>query len=90
MPELGDDGGHSSMDLADSNDTFQQEIIVDVVPIDIESTIRCHRDNIEDKVLLGVASADETMVENNNDEEDGEHEISDGDIDADIDYDMFF
>ena len=89
VPELGENGEPISMDLPESNDAFQQENIIGVVPIDIESTIQCNRDDVENEPMLGVTSIDETMVENRQDEENNEHVISDADMDdADVDADM--
>ena len=73
-------GGGKSNDNTEDSDTFQQEVIVDVVSINVEDNIidYCMGD-VETKVVLeGGTSRDANQNE--------EHDILD--IDLDMDYDM--
>ncbi|KAG5523959.1 hypothetical protein RHGRI_031011 [Rhododendron griersonianum] len=72
------------------------------VPIDIEGNIRFHREDVEVEVIAGVGPLHETAENLTDDEVDEEHEIigedmnaeageddeiSDADMDPDMDYD---
>ncbi|KAI8555251.1 hypothetical protein RHMOL_Rhmol05G0160200 [Rhododendron molle] len=70
------------------DDTFQQESITSVAPINVEAEVHCHRDGVEDEVMLGVGPLDETIEESGDDEDDEDDEIPDVEIDPDMDYDM--
>ena len=58
-------GDGESNDHMEANDTFQQETITDVVPIDIENNVQYCRDNVE----LEVIQEDEIMAEHRKDDE---------------------
>ena len=75
-------GGEESNDNTEDSDTFQQEVIVDVVSINVEDNIidYCMGD-VETEVVL----EDGTSRDANQNEE---HGIPDVDVDVDMDYDM--
>ena len=77
VPEV---GGGESNDNTEDSDVFQQEAIVDVVPINVEDNIieYCIGD-----VETEIVSEGETSRDANQNEE---HDISD--VDVDMDYDM--
>ncbi|KAG5523949.1 hypothetical protein RHGRI_030824 [Rhododendron griersonianum] len=83
-------------------DAFQQESMTSGVPIDIEGNIWFRREDVEVEVIAGVGPLHETTENLTNDEVDEEHEIigedinnkageddelSDADMDPDMDYD---
>ena len=75
-------------DPAENNDVFQQENIIDVVPINIDPIVRYCRDDVEFNVISEVGSSDAIMEDNRDDEGDEDHNIPDVDMDPDMDYDM--
>ena len=76
IPEVG--GGESNDNIEDS-DAFQQEAIVDVVPINVEDNIEYCMGDVETEVVLERRTSRDA---NQNEE----HDIPD--VDVDMDYDM--
>ena len=76
VPEVRD--GESN-DNIEANDVFQQEEIIDVVPINVEDKIKYCMSDVKAKIVPeGETSRDANQNE--------EHDITD--VDLDMDYDM--
>ena len=77
VPEV---GGGESNDNTEDSDAFQQEVIVDLVPINVENNIiEYYMGDVETEVVPeGGTSRDTNQNE--------EHDIPD--VDLDMDYDM--
>ncbi|KAF7126992.1 hypothetical protein RHSIM_Rhsim11G0003200 [Rhododendron simsii] len=99
LPKVGDG---EPLDSLECTDAFQQESMTSGVPIDIEGNIRFRREDAEVEVIAGVGPLHETTENLTDDEVDEEHEIigedindkageddeiSDADMDPNMEYD---